>query len=119
VPLWLDEGLAEYFEVERELRASGNPHLARVRWNLRVARPPSLEALEVKASLGEMDKSDYRHAWAWTHWMLHGPQEAHDELVRYLSDIQAGTPAGQLSERLRRRIPDLEESFATHFQNWE
>lgn len=116
VPLWLDEGLAEYFEVERTQRAAGNPHLARVRWNLHIARPPSLESLEGKTTLGEMDKSDYRHAWAWTHWMLHGPHEAHDELVRFLADIQAGTPAGNLSERLRRRIPNLEESFAAHFR---
>jgi hypothetical protein len=119
VPLWLDEGLAEYFEVDRALRAMGNPHLARVQWSLRVSRVPSLEALEAKTTLGEMDKSDYRHAWAWTHWMLHGPEEAHDELVRYLSDIQAGTPAGKLSERLRRRIPNLEEAFASHFHNWQ
>lgn len=119
VPLWLDEGLAEYFEVQRPLRASGNPHLARVQWNLRLALAPDLAALEAKATLGDMEKSDYRDAWAWTHWMLHGPQAAHDELVRYLADLQAGTPAGQLSERLRRRIPALEESFIEHFQNWQ
>src|SRR5690606_12817525 len=58
VPLWLDEGLAEYFEVERALRASGNPHLARVKWGLRVARLPTLETLEAKVSLADMDKND-------------------------------------------------------------
>jgi hypothetical protein len=119
VPLWLDEGLAEYFEVERALRPSGNPHLARVKWGLRVAHLPTLETLETKASLADMDKNDYRHAWAWTHWMLHGPQAAHEELVRYLADIQAGTPAGPLSERLRRRIPNLDENIAAHFQAWQ
>ena len=41
-----------------------------------------------------MDRSDYRAAWAWVHFMLHGPVEARDELVRFLADIRLGTPLG-------------------------
>ncbi|MBI2478141.1 MAG: hypothetical protein HYV60_05695, partial [Planctomycetia bacterium] len=32
VPLWLDEGLAEYFEVPASERAHGSPHLSKVTW---------------------------------------------------------------------------------------
>ena len=46
VPLWIDEGLAEYFEVPREQRASGNPHLRTVRWAARLGSSPDMEALE-------------------------------------------------------------------------
>ena len=34
VPLWLDEGLAEYFEVERSQRSFGSPHLNSIQWSL-------------------------------------------------------------------------------------
>ena len=118
VPLWLDEGLAEYFEVPRVERGVANPHMRTIRWATRLGRAPDLEKLEAKANLTAMDRGDYRDSWAWTHFMLHGPKEAHDELVAFLSDIQASTPPGFLSERLRRRIPDLEKRYIQHFRNW-
>lgn len=119
VPLWLDEGLAEYFEVPRAERASGNPHLRPIRWAARLGRAPDLKALEAKENLAAMGRGDYRNSWSWTHFMLHGPKEAHDELVAYLSDIQANTPPGVLSDRLARRLPDLERKWVEHFRNWE
>ena len=119
VPLWLDEGIAEYFEVPRAQRASGNPHLRTIRWAARLGRTPDLTALEAKADLTGMGRSDYRDSWAWAHFMLHGPKEAHDALVAFLSDIQASTPPGKLSERLTRRLPDLERQYIQHFRNWD
>jgi len=119
VPLWLDEGLAEYFEVPRTQRASGNPHMRTVRWAARLGRSPDLEALEAKESLDHMDRGDYRDSWAWTHFMLHGPREGHSELVAFLSDIQASTPPGNLSKRLARQIPELDRRYVEHFRGWE
>jgi len=75
VPLWLDEGLAEYFEVPADQRAFGNPHLAPLRWNLRLGAKPKLTDLESKGGLSEMGGTEYRYAWAWVHFMLHGPPE--------------------------------------------
>ena len=119
VPLWLDEGLAEYFEMPTEKCAYGNPHLAFVKWNARLGQVPRLESLERVGDLNEMGRTRYRQAWAWVHFMLHGPPEARDELRRFLADIQALTPPGQLSQRLRQRVPDLEQQFATHFKSWK
>lgn len=116
VPLWLDEGLAEYFEVEPEERAFGNPHLTSVRWHARLGIPQKLEKLEGKGDLSQMNGAEYRTAWAWTHFMLHGSAETHDELVQFLRDIEASTPPGKMSERLRRRFPDLDRRFVTHFR---
>lgn len=118
VPLWLDEGLAEYFEVPARLRQRGSPHHRSVAWAARLGRVPRIEELEGMANLDQMGRTQYRHAWAWTHFMLHGPPEAREELVRYLADIQALTPPGRLSRRLRHRIPDLERAFADHFRGW-
>jgi len=118
VPLWLDEGLAEYFEVPARQRAFDNPHLGSLKWNLWFGGVPRLEKLEGLGSLGEMRQSEYRASWAWVHFMLHGSTTAHNELVAFLSDIRAHSPPGLLSQRLRRRLPDIEQRFAAHFKTW-
>ncbi len=118
VPLWLDEGLAEYFEVAAEQRAAGNPHHDALKWNLRLGRAPRLARLESRHDLSEMTAGDYRDAWAWVHFMLHGPPEAHDELVRFLADIRASAAPGQLSARLESRLPGVERRLVEHFRAW-
>jgi hypothetical protein len=115
VPLWLDEGLAEYFEAPREKRVRQNPHHAIVQVAVASAQLPRLEELETLDALDEMGRDEYRDAWAWVHFMLHGPREAQEELQRYLQDLYQGSDAGRLSQRLRRRIPDLNRKMAEHF----
>lgn len=116
VPLWLDEGLAEYFETRRSERLHGSPHLGTVRLYARLGQVPSMEKLEALSELSQMGNGEYRSSWAWVHFMLHGPEEAHDELVRFLLDIRNLTPPGKLSERLSRRLPNLEQQFLAHFR---
>ena len=118
VPLWLDEGLAEYFEVAPAQRAAGNPHYQALKWNLRLGIVPRLARLETRRDISEMTAGDYRDAWAWVHFMLHGPVEARQELVRFLSDIHAEIPPGQLSQRLEARLGPIEKRLAEHFRTW-
>jgi len=119
VPLWLDEGLAEYFEAPVEMRAYQHPHLAKVRWAARFGQAPKLEHLDNVRTLDLMGQNEYRDAWAWVHFMMHGPPAARTELVQYLGDIQAHAPPGSLIDRLRRRVPELEKQFVDHFRNWK
>ena len=118
VPLWLDEGLGEYFEVAPEDRPRKHPHLKPVRQLARWGRAAKLENLERLSELSAMRASHYRDAWAWVHFMLHGPPEGRDCLRAYFRDIEARTPPGELSRRLKLRIPDLERQFVRHFRNW-
>jgi hypothetical protein len=114
-PLWLDEGIAEYFEVPREQRLDQNPHLPVVQSLVRLGQLPRLEELEELDELTDMGRHEYRDAWAWVHFMLHGSPEAHRELTRYLDELAAGGEPGRLSQRLRRRVPDLNRRVAAHF----
>lgn len=118
VPLWLDEGLAEYFEIPAERRRHGSPHLRPIRLAAWLGNVPALEDLEQRSQISEMGRSEYRNAWAWVHFLLHGPPTARAELRRYLAEIQALTPPGKLSQRLRYLLPELEREFAAHFRNW-
>ncbi|NLF70110.1 MAG: hypothetical protein GX575_13805 [Candidatus Anammoximicrobium sp.] len=118
-PLWLDEGLAEYFEVAAEERAGGNPHGKYVKFSAYLGQIPGLEELEQLRDVSQMTRTRYRHAWAWVHFLLHGPPEAREELRRFLADLQALTPPGLLSRRLRQRLPDLDARFAEHCRKWK
>lgn len=118
VPLWLDEGLAEYFEMAQSKRAFDNPHAKPLTWDLRFGLVKSLTTLEAKRELKTMRSSDYRSAWAWTHFILHGPQQAAQQLWGFLGDIRRGEPPGLLSERLEGALPGVEDMLARHFHQW-
>jgi hypothetical protein len=117
-PLWLDEGLAEYFEMPEEERAYDHPHLATLRWHLRFGRLQAVESLEACVEIDEMGAAEYRDAWGWVHFMLHGPLAVHRTLVDYLADIRRGNPPSALSERLRAAVPDLDQRMTEHFRHW-
>ena len=116
VPLWLDEGLAEYFEMPREKRVAGHPHQAVVEALVRSGRLPRLAELEMKRDLTAMGRDEYRDAWAWVHFMLHGSPEARQELVAFLTEVQSNVDAEPLSRRLMRRMPDVERRIREHFR---
>ncbi len=118
VPLWLDEGLAEYFEPEASDRPRGPSHLRALQGDLRWGRLRTIAELEQKHELSELDQRDYRFAWAWTHFMLHGPEKATQQLWAYLSALRRNEPPGMLSERLAKIEPELNNRFAAHFRDW-
>jgi hypothetical protein len=119
VPLWLDEGLAEYFEMPEAGRAFEHPHLPALKWNLRLGMLQSVESLEAAADLSDMGGVEYRFSWAWVHFMLHGPVAAHRALVQFVADIRRGTPPGLLSARLRQGVPNLDQRMVQHFKQWQ
>ncbi len=139
VPLWLDEGLAVYFQLPAKQRAYDNPHLDALRRDTRRGAVPSLEALEKASGLADMGLAEYRGSWAWVHFMLHGPTAAHDELKAYLAALGEKSPPASgglsrfssdengtvplpsavlLSSRLRERMPDVQQRFLDHFRTW-
>lgn len=111
VPLWLDEGLAEYFEVQPNRRRAGNQHLKSIDARTKLS---SLEQLEDIDGLAAMKKKDYRDAWAWVHWMLLGSAEARTELTNYLSGLQAHQVQQPLSQRIRRTTSNPREQVHRH-----
>ena len=118
VPLWLDEGLAKYFEVPEDQRAFDHPYFGDLRWNLRVGMIQNIDALESRREITDMGASEYRDAWAWVHFMFHGPTGGHAALVQYLADVRRGAMAGRLSERLAGSVPDPPAQMVEHFKHW-
>ena len=119
VPLWLDEGIAEYFEVAPDERAFDHPHFSALKWNMRLGMVRTIGALEEKHDLTEMNGFDYRFSWAWTHFMFHGPQMAYGVLLDFLADVRRGSPPGLFSERMAGVLPDATDRMIGHFKNWK
>ncbi len=118
LPLWLDEGLAEYFEAPAARRAFEHPNFDALRWNLRLGMVRPIAALERRRELAEMSRLDYCYSWAWVHWMLHGPPGAHWVLIDYLADARGGKADGDLSTRLNAAAPNASEQLVRHFKHW-
>jgi hypothetical protein len=121
VPLWLDEGIAKYFEVPAGQRAFDHPYFEdmKLKWSLRLGMVRSIESLEQRDDLSQMDGADYRYSWAWVHFMLHGPAGAHRTLVEYLACYQQSIPPGKLSTRLAQVVPNPTEQMIQHFKHWQ
>ncbi|RLS55951.1 MAG: hypothetical protein DWH91_08070 [Planctomycetota bacterium] len=118
VPMWIDEGLAEYFEPPREQRSAGNPHLASLRRSIFFGWKPNLARLEQAENLSDMGAAEYREAWAWAHFLLNGPADARQVLSDYLYDISEGETAGSFQTRLLERVPDAERQLVNHIRLW-
>ena len=121
VPLWLDEGLAEYFEVARENRISGNPHLSRTKLDARLILTwrPNLTKLEAVRDQSAMTARNYRESWAWVHFLLHGPDAAHSTLTQYLGRVAAHDPPGPVSAQLHRIWASPERQLTSHIKSWK
>lgn len=118
VPLWLDEGLAEYFEPRPADRASGPSHLEGVLRDARRGRLRPLSQLEKKHDLAELSDTDYRDAWAWTHFLLHGPPIASIQLWGVLAALRRYEPPALMSERLAAVMGSPEQALLAHFRGW-
>jgi len=114
VPLWIDEGFAEYYEVPGAQRLKGNPHRRELLWASRLGWQPNLTALEAHRDLLDLDGKDYRDAWAVVHFCLHGPAPAREALTAYLKQINDGDLPDPLSSHLRQRIPNVEAQIKQH-----
>lgn len=116
VPLWLDEGLAEVYELPGENRGINAAHLEQVRKN---PFTPDLARLEQLSKVKQMQRPEYREAWAWTHFMLRGSPEAKTVLLAYLQQLRMSDKPGPLLPKLKDAHPKVNEALIAHIEKLE
>lgn len=118
MPLWLDEGLAEYFEVGG--KSVGTPHKTHVQY-LQSARAegwnPSLYQLEQLSDFRKMTQRDYAEAWGWVHFMLHSGDTTRGTLIDYVAELQSKSVAAALMPRLEKADPAYYNGMISHVTN--
>lgn len=101
MPLWLDEGLAEYFEVPRGHGGLNRPHLELLTDMIQHANwQPDLARLEQLRDAGQMEQIHYAESWAWVYFLLHSDARRRQVLNHYLAELSAHGRAGPLQERV-------------------
>ncbi len=110
VPLWLDEGLAGYFEQPPANGGVNWDHLDKLRQGL----APDLARLEKIREVKQMEKPEYREAWAWTHFLLRGDPSARAALLDYIQELRSNPTPGVILPRLQAAYPDPATALTEH-----
>jgi len=112
LPLWLDEGIAEYHEVPRGTHGYHPSHIsdlnklaAEGRWQ------PDIRRLEAFRSPAEMTEIDYGESWAWVHWLLETDPARKQLFQGYIADLRRTGVPTPLSLYLRQFNYDPQRSL--------
>lgn len=97
LPLWIDEGLAEYLEEPESLR-SDSSRTKSVRWKARLGWSPSIKSLEAIRKAESMNSEEYRDSWAMICMLLNESDATRQALRDYLTVIHNGEAPGPFSE---------------------
>ena len=113
VPLWLDEGLAEYFELPADRQGLNVDHVRKLRSG-KLPFKPELARLESLKDVGQMNPPEYHESWAWVHLMLRGRPEAKKVLLDYLYQLRSTPNAPLLGPALAKVFSSPDAELARH-----
>ena len=100
IVLWLDEGLAEYFEPPRDLAHLQPRHIRELTLlHERRLWTPDIRRLAAIDNVAEFSQRDYAEAWLWCHLLLEGSEETR----RMVADGLRRDGGRNLTERLTKR----------------
>lgn len=119
LPLWLDEGLAEYFEVSRTDDGYSRTHhrlltdtIASGKWR------PDLRRLERLEKMTQLTQLDYAEAWAWVRFLLHGTPQQRQLLDDFLAALRNRKRPEPISEKLKALHPQPSQALALYIGNF-
>lgn len=111
VPLWLDEGLAEYYELPTAWKGINYQHLELLR---RSSFSPDLDRLEQLSQVQQMTPAEYRESWAWVHLMLQARPESRAVLLSYLQQLRTNKNPGPLAPKLAAVFTSPDDALTRH-----
>lgn len=116
LPLWLDEGIAEFFEVERGQQGLNTAHLFLLTNELAADRwSPDLEHLEALDDAAAMSQLEYAEAWLWTHFLLSNEEAYRKPILQaHLQQLVKQGEAFAISAAVQREYPNAEQLLLEH-----
>lgn len=119
MPLWLDEGIAEFFEVERGKRGLNASHLYLLNSELAAGGwRPDLERLESLTDAAAMNQLDYAESWLWTHYLLSSQEIKQKPIIQaHLQQLVEKGEAFPISAAVDREVPDSEDRLVWYLRD--
>ena len=115
VPLWLDEGLAEYFEVDPNVPdAIHAEHVNEWKKAKQDGWSPNLFKLEMLSDFRDMTQRDYAEAWGWVHYMLQTSDETTEVLLQYVASLESAKASPRLLPQLEAAAPAYFNDLQAH-----
>lgn len=117
LPLWLDEGLAEYFETTRGTAGINRPHVKLLGESIRdFDWQPNLARLEQIEVASELTQLDYAESWLWVHFLLNEDAHTNSLLCSSLAEIRRTGRAEPLSGQVESYLPDADLHLVQHLK---
>jgi len=116
VPIWLDEGLAQIYELPPESNGVNLEHMETIR---RRQFHADLARLELLTDVKQMLRPEYRESWAWTHFLLRSSPETKTILLAYLQQLRNPTPPSPLYPKLKDVHSSPTEALADYLSRLE
>lgn len=109
IPLWIDEGLAEFYELQT-FPATSEERRTQALSDFKSCPRPNMHRLEQLHDIYQMGREEYREAWLWTRWILMGSSEARSVFMSYLADLMKGKRYS-FADKIRNVVPDFNEKM--------
>lgn len=110
VPLWLDEGLAGYFEQPKGMDGVNPSHLKEI---ANGPFQPDLARLEKLDDVKQMEKKEYQESWAWAHFLMKNPA-AKEVLIEYIGKLKDDPEPGPILPALEAAVGDCNRALFDH-----
>lgn len=107
LPIWLDEGLAEYYEVGTDAGGRHRQHIKLLCMAIENEQwTPDLHRLESLHQPKELTHLDYAESWAWVHFMMHHSPTTKHLLQQYLFHRRTSPVATTFASELEKVSDD-------------
>jgi hypothetical protein len=117
IPLWMDEGLAEYYEVDRSQDGLNRPHVYLLANEFREGRwHPNLERLERWENVADFQQPEYAEAWLWIHFLRNHSETSRQLIPDYLAELRSSNPPAAFSQRVFANFPDAPVKLLEHLE---
>jgi hypothetical protein len=116
LPLWLDEGLAEYFEVDSSAGGLNRAHLQHLLASVEAEHTwrPDIRRLEQLDSMADMGPTEYAESWAWVHFLLHSTAPRRQLLLDHIQQMRSRRPDMPLSQVIAKADMDPAQQLRQH-----
>ena len=118
LPLWMDEGLAEYFEVPRGKKGLNAAHVYLLANRFRKqAWEPNLARLESKDLAEDLTQVDYAESWLWVHFLINHSEATRNLLNGQLEILRSNAAADPMEPKIRGVVTGFEERLIEHLRD--